>query len=217
MSDFCTKCNKFIEDAYTHTWIHVEKEHMDEATNKEATNKFIEDYIIDEMSGLDVMAKEWVKLSQIALKIQHNHYTDPKINILNDQINKLQVAINTAKTALTDLEAPHFDELSPIQARKIEIEDLFRAQHSETVKSLDLTPALVEFRETKSLKVISPEKAVDILVANGKVAEGISGFKIPFMRKLKDVDLLGDDVAAYTSKINVYVKPKEDITLEPEE
>lgn len=157
---------------------------------------------------LEALALEWLELSNDMNQIRDTLLADPNINKLKEQIDKLKLALNTAQTALTDLETPELDRLNPFLSRQKLIEDILRDQHDPEHKVKDFEKAKIEWRESRSLKILDTVAAVEILTANKKLEDGIGSFKIPFMRKLKDVGLLDDDVAAYDSKINVYVRPK---------
>ena len=63
----------------------------------------------------------------------------------------------------------------------------------------------VTMRTTKSLKITSKVKVVEVLRSNNKVNEGINTFQLTFLRKLKDVGILPDDAAYYSLKQNVSI------------
>lgn len=64
-------------------------------------------------------------------------------------------------------------------------------------------------RTTKSLKIDDTSALCNILSANNKLAEGVKGFNVTFIRGLKDAGIVPDEVAHYEEKVNVKIEVKE--------
>ncbi len=69
--------------------------------------------------------------------------------------------------------------------------------------------ANVEIRITKTLRVKDVAGVVRVLGNNNALDKGIQKFNLKYLRKLKDIDLLDHDTAAYENKPNVYIRPLE--------
>jgi len=134
-------------------------------------------------------------------------------NEITEQITQLQEKLDPAQERIAEVSKRYHEKISlhaNIREKILDqVRDSWVAEFGD-LKELDVIDGLdiihANVKVTKSLEVLDPVKVVDVLVANGKVKEGVSGFRKAFLRKLKDVGILGDDAATYSEKHNLYVQ-----------
>lgn len=144
----------------------------------------IEDEYIDLLNELETVKTEMETDTRL-------HEIDREIKRLQDEREKIV--------------SRYSDQLTPISERISEIEEEFKRMYSgEKKKRLDRL--VLNFRETKSLKVRDKQKVVEVLLKNNQVEQGVRSFALSHLRKLADVGILPEGSYEYERKINVKVE-----------
>jgi len=138
--------------------------------------------------------------------VQHHKELDREREIIEEKLDAAHGLITATQSRFIEKIILHEDIRAKLldQVRDSWVDEFGDLKELDVIDGLDIIHANV--RVTKSLEVVDKAKVIAVLVANDKVSEGVKTFAKPFLRKLKDVGILGDDAATYTEKHNLYVQ-----------
>ena len=141
---------------------------------------------------------EYVNLLSELEAIRTEMETDARLHRIDREIQRLQ-------DEKEEIMSRYTERLTPLSQRISEIEEEFKRMYSgERKKRLDRL--VLNFRETKSLKVRDKQKVVEVLLKNNQVEQGVRSFALSHLRKLADVGVLPEDSYEYERKVNVKVE-----------
>ena len=109
-----------------------------------------------------------------------------------------------------ELERPYNEEIADIAS---DIDDL----HAILIDGWDIDDKTYEceagsatIRTTKSLRITNKKGLIATLFDLGQLPECIRTWNLSYLRKLKDVNLIGDEIASYDEHQNVVIKEARD-------
>lgn len=142
---------------------------------------------------------EYARLGQQINIVTHNLVTDSVRNRLIKEEQKLAVERK-------QLEENYLKNIRAAQEQQAGIKLELAEKWDIEEKSFECASGTATLRTTKSLKIQNKEKLIDFLVLNKKLVDFIKSFEITKLRKIKDADLLGDEIASYDEKKSVAIK-----------
>ena len=144
---------------------------------------------------------EYIQLDIDLDKIEAEMFSDKTIATIDDQIKSL----TDTRALITE---GYEEQRTPLVNRLNEIEKIFISMY-DGKKTLPLSRVTLNYRETKSLKVLNPGAIVDTLVKINQVDKGVKSFALKHLRSLAEADVLPGDSYQWDVKLNLSVKEKD--------
>ena len=142
---------------------------------------------------------EYIKLQKKRVVIEQERAED-------QEIKNVELTMKKVGDALNMLEQPYSTKLLNITSAIETIHETLINGWDIADKTCDYEIGSATIRTTKSLKVIDKKGLIQTLVGLGKLPEAIRSWNLSYLRKLKDVELIADTVAAYEEHQNVVIK-----------
>ena len=124
----------------------------------------------------------------------------------DEDILNASILMTKAVDKITELEKPYNDEILDIDTNIESIQKNFVDAWDSTDKTYECKTGTATLRTTKSLKINRKEELINVLLNIGKLPECIRSWNLSYLRKLKDVGMIDDEIANYQEHQNVIIK-----------
>ena len=124
----------------------------------------------------------------------------------DEDILNASILMTKAVDKIAELEQPYNDEILDIDTNIESIQKNFVDAWDSTDKTYECKTGTATLRTTKSLKINRKEELINVLMNIGKLPECIRSWNLSYLRKLKDVGMIDDEIANYHEHQNVIIK-----------
>lgn len=124
----------------------------------------------------------------------------------DEDIKNAAILMKKAVDKIAELEKPYIDKLSSLNDHIVSLGESLIEKWDIADKTYKCDAGIATLRTTKALKINSKETLINLLQNIGKLPQCIRSWNLPYLRSLKDVDLIDDLTAHYEESQNVVIK-----------
>ena len=124
----------------------------------------------------------------------------------DEDILNASILMTKAVDKIAELEQPYNDKILDIDSNIESLQKNFVDAWDSTDKTYECKTGTATLRTTKSLKINRKEELINVLLNIGKLPECIRSWNLSYLRKLKDVGMIDDEIANYQEHQNVIIK-----------
>ena len=124
----------------------------------------------------------------------------------DEDILNASILMTKAVDKITELEKPYNEMLLEIDTNMKNLQKNFVDAWDSTDKTYECKTGTATLRTTKSLEINRKEELINVLMNVGKLPECIRSWNLSYLRKLKDVGMIDDEIANYQEHQNVIIK-----------
>lgn len=128
----------------------------------------------------------------------------------DQEIKDAEILLKSAADKLSELEKPYTEKIADIASDINTLHNLFIDKWDIVDKTYECEAGCATIRTTKSLRISNKTGLIATLFDIGKLPECIRTWNLSYLRKLKDVDLIGEAIASYDEHQNVVIKEARD-------
>jgi hypothetical protein len=128
----------------------------------------------------------------------------------DQEIKNAAILMKKAADKISELERLYTEKIDDIASDIDTLHDLFIDKWDIVDKTYECEAGSATIRTTKSLRISNKKELIATLFDLGKLPECIRTWNLSYLRKLKDVDLIGDGIASYDEHQNVVIKVARD-------
>ena len=124
----------------------------------------------------------------------------------DQEIKNVEITMKKVVDMLSVLEQPYSTKLLEITQGIEKIKGAIIEGWDITDKTYECDVGTATVRTTKSLRISDKKQLILTLLKIDKLPEAIRTWNISYLRKLKDVDMIDDQIASYDEHQNVVIK-----------
>ena len=124
----------------------------------------------------------------------------------DQEIRNVELTRRKVEDALRTLEQPYSDKLLDITQGIEKIKEELIEGWDSTDKTYKCDAGTATLKITKALKIADKEKLISTLLNIEKLPEAVRSWNLPYLRKLKEADIIEDAVAYFEEYQNVVIE-----------
>ena len=128
----------------------------------------------------------------------------------DQDILNAEILLHKAMATIKELEQPYYEKITQVTDNIEGIHDKLIAEWDISDKTYECDTGTATVRTTKSLRISDKKQLIMTLLNIGKLPESIRTWNLSYLRKLKDVDMIDDQIASYDEHKNVVIKGAKD-------
>ena len=124
----------------------------------------------------------------------------------DQDLKNMAISMKKLVDMISEREKPYNDKIADIAHSIMDIHNILINDWDITDKTYKCDAGTATVRTTKSLRISDKKSLIITLFNIDKLSECIRTWNLSYLRKLKDIDLIGDDIASYDEHQNVVIK-----------
>ena len=141
-----------------------------------------------------------------SIRLQKQRLAIQDLRVKDNQLSLLEAQMKEIEEDIAALERGYLDSINKVDTLLQEQHALLLSKWDIVDKTYECDVGTATVRTTKSLNIIDKKGLIQILGAIGKLPEAIRSWHLSYLRKLKDVDMIEDEIASYEEHQNVVIK-----------
>lgn len=129
-----------------------------------------------------------------------------QVRVDDEELKNAKHAMEAAAAMYSALEQPYNDNIEEINLSIVAVRDILKEKWDTEDKTYECNAGSATIRTTKSLEIRDKTQLIQTLVNLDKLQDCVRSWNLSYLRKLKDVALISDEIAYYEEHQNVVVK-----------